>query len=264
MSFVIIEFVKSMTRAKILNLPKADLFVLADYFSIDVDKAAKKGIIQNVILDDLANKELIRMDSTSEGYDDGRTHQTQFDREIELLKFQSLEKEREREFELEKQRLDREERERERQFQLEKLDRERRNELDKIGAAHQHVDVSKFIRFVPRFRESEIDTYFDHFEKTATHLKWPIECWTTLLQSVLVGKAHEAYAALSLSDSASYELVKETILKTYELVPEAYRQKFRNYKKYDNQTYVEFARVKETAFDRWCTSKKVDRQYTII
>ena len=45
----------------------------------------------------------------------------------------------------------------------------------------------------------------------------------------MVGKAQEIYGSLSVEQSSNYEHVKETILKVYELVPEAYRQKFRNY-----------------------------------
>ena len=48
---------------------------------------------------------------------------------------------------------------------------------------------------------------------------------------------------------------------TYELVPEAYRQKFRNCTKDSNQTHVEFARNKEQLFDRWYCSKKIDQNY---
>jgi len=44
-------------------------------------------------------------------------------------------------------------------------------------------------------------------------------------------------------------------------VPEAYRQKFRAYKKYESQTYVEFAREKEDLFDKWLTSKKVENNF---
>ena len=41
------------------------------------------------------------------------------------------------------------------------------------------------------------------------------------------------------------------------MVPEAYRQKFRDCRKEPNQTHVKFARTKEQLFDRWCSSKKV-------
>jgi hypothetical protein len=51
------------------------------------------------------------------------------------------------------------------------------------------------------------------------------------------------------------------ILKGYELVPEAYRQKFRNCEKHSGQTFIEFARTKEQLFDRWCDSEKVEKDY---
>ena len=118
-------------------------------------------------------------------------------------------------------------------------------------------DVTKHIRLIPPFQEKEVDKYFLHFEKVAENLKWPKEHWTLLLQSVVIGKAREIYTQLSLEQSSNYDKVKELILKGYELVPEAYRQKFRDCRKEHDQTHVEFARTKEQLFDRWCTSKKV-------
>ena len=96
-------------------------------------------------------------------------------------------------------------------------------------------DPARNIRLVPPFQEKEVDKYFAHFEKVADSLNWPKESWVLLLQSVLVGKAQEIYGSLSVEQSSNYEHVKEAILKAYELVPEAYRQKFRNYLKYDSK-----------------------------
>ena len=124
-----------------------------------------------------------------------------------------------------------------------------------------NFDVAKHIRLVPPFQEKEVDKYFLHFEKVAENLNWPKEHWTLLLQSALIGKAREIYTQLGFEQSHHYETVKELILKGYELVPEAYRQKFRNCKKDSNQTHVEFARSKEQLFDRWCCSKKIDQNY---
>lgn len=77
-----------------------------------------------------------------------------------------------------------------------------------------------------------------------------------MLQSVLTGKAAEIYSALSIEQCSDYDIVKSEILKAYELVPEAYRQKFRSYRKFESQTSVEFAREKEDLLDKWLTSKK--------
>ena len=62
----------------------------------------------------------------------------------------------------------------------------------------------------------------------AENLKWPRELWTLLLQSIVIGKAREIYTQLLLEQSSDYDKVQELILKAYELVPEAYKQKFRD------------------------------------
>ena len=51
--------------------------------------------------------------------------------------------------------------------------------------------------------------------------------------------------------------MKTTVLRAYELVPEAYQQKFRKHAKSYNQSFVEFARDKTTLFDKWCSACKV-------
>ena len=92
-------------------------------------------------------------------------------------------------------------------------------------------------------------------------LKWPKDVWTLMLQSVFIGKAREIYAALAVDQSADYDIVKEAILKGYELVSEAYRQTFRYMKKQFDQTHLEFARDKEQLFDSWLTSKNVKENF---
>lgn len=88
--------------------------------------------------------------------------------------------------------------------------------------------------------------------------RWPKECWALLLQCRLMGKALEVFSTLSLEDSLNYDAVKLAILRAYELVPEAYRQKFRGHKKNSSQTFVEFSREKALLFDRWCSATKTD------
>ena len=75
------------------------------------------------------------------------------------------------------------------------------------------------------------------------------------------GKGQEAYMALPISECVDYNSVKNAILKAYELVPEAYCQRFRNYRKQESQTHVEFAHEKEVYFDRWCNSREVGTDF---
>ena len=129
------------------------------------------------------------------------------------------------------------------------------------SSASEQFDVTRHIRFVPPFQETESDKYFLHFEKIATSLSWPKRVWTLLLQSTLVGKAREAYSALTVDQSSEHDTVKAAVLKAYELVPDAYCQKFRASKKSREQTYVEFAQEKQTLFDRWCGSKEINGNF---
>lgn len=81
--------------------------------------------------------------------------------------------------------------------------------------------------------------------------------WALLLQCNLVGKAQEVCAALPIDDSLNYDTMKLAVLRAYELVPEAYRQKFRVCSKTAKQTFVEFAREKRSLFEKLCVSTKI-------
>ena len=129
--------------------------------------------------------------------------------------------------------------------------------LNQSSVSAPAFDISKHIALVPPFRESEVDSYFSAFERIAAALKWPKEFWSLLLHCKLVGKAQEVCASLSIEDSLDYDTLKKTVLQSYELVPEAYRQKFRHSDKTANQTYVEFARDKSVLFDKWCQACNV-------
>ena len=85
--------------------------------------------------------------------------------------------------------------------------------------------------------------------------------YTILLQNVSKGKVSEVYLVLKLEQTTDYQTDKETSLKAYKLVPEAYRQKFRNFKNEADKTRVEFAREKENLFDRWCMSEKIGTNF---
>lgn len=95
------------------------------------------------------------------------------------------------------------------------------------------------------------------FERAAKILKCPKDVWPFLLQSVLTGKAQDAYASMALEACLDYDQVKSAVLRAYELVPEPYGQNFRKLQKHDGQTICEFGREKEGLLERWCESTAV-------
>ena len=267
---------------ELLNLgKKTDLLNLAKHYKLsEIKSLMRKPEIKNILVQYFVDEEIFNENALSlivdiQSVSSSKELELKF--QIRQLEIQEREKEREweerekeREREREREREERE-REREREKREEREEREfqlRMREIEMQERANQpkqkikyNFDVAKHIRLVPPFQEKEVDKNFLHFEKVAENLNWPKEHWTLLLQSVLIGKAREIYTQLGVEQSHHYETVKELILKGYELVPEAYRQKFRNCKKDSNQTHVEFARSNEQLFDRWCCSKKIDQNY---
>ena len=270
---------------KALSLTRDELVVLARHLEIEPKTSSTKPEIHQLILPVLVTKNIVgeESDEKTEEKEDTETSTMmvktrKYDQEFELeklklqmelekmrLETQRQEKEgerQERERERERQEREREsarqiqEREKERQFELEKLKLQQSNHP--IG---QSFDVIKNFQAVPSFQEDDVDMFFLHFEKLATNLNWPKDHWTILLQKAFVGQAREIFAQLSVEQSQKYEYVKDAVLRGYQLNPEAYRQKFRNCQRDISQTFVEFARVKEQLFDRWCHSKKVNKDF---
>ena len=282
MSFDLQAFITAPSQELLDLAKKSDLLDIAAHYELTtVNKSMLKQEIKNILVQFLVDKEILDSSAlslvlvTQTGL---HIRELEIQKQIELEKLRleqerQMQKERmEMEERVQKERMEMEEREKEkeRQMQIEreklKFDTELRMkelEMQNMTVKRQpldsgvHFDITKHIRLVPPFQEKEVDKYFLHFEKVAENLKWPKEHWTLLLQSVTIGKAREIYTQLTVQQSSSYDTVKELILKAYELVPEAYRQKFRNCKKENEQTHVEFARTKEQLFDRWCSSKKI-------
>ncbi|KAK3868229.1 hypothetical protein Pcinc_026358 [Petrolisthes cinctipes] len=141
------------------------------------------------------------------------------------------------------------------QVQLEqaKLD----HEVQMRQSRQNDFEITKYVKLVPEFNEHDVTKFFAMFENVASSLSWPKSMWSIMLQTVLKGKAQNAYASLSADQSSDYDTVKGVIMNAYELVPEVYRLKFRTERKPSNQTYVEFARDKRELMNRWLDSSKV-------
>ena len=260
------EFMVEPTIKNFKSLRKDDLDALGKHLGLEIRSTLKKREIYDLIKEHFVKEKTFEQSvfieqSIDTSENSGKSEKDrQWQREQEKILW---EREREkREWEREREEKEREFRLREQELELKKLELQvQANAQSSIVSSGEKFDVTKHVRMVPPFQEREVDQYFLHFEKIATNCGWPKDSWTMLLQSVLVGKAREIYSQLSIELSANYDTVKELILNGYELVPEAYRQKFRNFEKTDHKTYVQFAQVKEQLFDRWCLSEKIDKQY---
>ena len=267
MVFSVTEFLETPTVEEFELLKKDYLIGLGLLFKLAVKSSMRKQEIKVIVAKRLLQEEIFSSYDFPEENVSSETKMSQYEFELAKMRlqfeFEKEEKIMQREELMQREQIEKEERmHREKlDFELQKLKLKKVQENPVPSHVKSEFDAAKNIRLVPKFQEKSVDKYFPQFEKIAANLKWPREFWPTLLQSVLIGKAAEVYSALSLAESSDYDKVKDTILKAYQLVPEAYRQRFRKYKKFENQTYVEFAREKEDLFDQWFRSKKIPDSY---
>lgn len=132
------------------------------------------------------------------------------------------------------------------------------HEVVESGPLSFNFNVVANLRLMPLFNEEDVDTFFVLFERAADKQKCSETEHTLMLQCVLTSKAQRVYSALSRADSQNYEKVKSVVLKAYEMVPEAYHQKFRGLQKRFTQTHVKLVRELELCFTRWCTASAVE------
>ncbi|KAJ8375793.1 hypothetical protein SKAU_G00063730 [Synaphobranchus kaupii] len=226
MEFDLERFVDDPTLEQRDSCQKADLVLIAEYFKIDVFHSETKRQIKTKATEGLLERQIL-----FEGADPG---------ESTLIKTESPDTTTQtRQFQLEMRRLELREKELEANVRLKELE----VEAMRAGSRAQPTEfsISRNVSMVPPFREVDVDTYFLMFEWAAITLNWPRDAWPLMLQGVLVGKAQVALSSLSLEQSLDYDMVKVAVLRAYEFVPEAYQQKFRQYRNGDRQTFVEFA-----------------------
>lgn len=279
MEFDLVKFTLSPTVEEFDRCRKKDLIVIAEFFNIPVSKEAKKQCIKDELYRKLVQAGILPADSKVGGETASEEsisfHSKGGDSSSDpliVLRLKELELElKKQEHETQLLKLKAVEIEADRDIKLRKLDLEAQALHSRpvplprspppsssvSASVETDFDVSRYVRLVPPFREGEVDAYFVAFERIATKLNWPRDLWALVVQSNIAGKAQEACAALPVESSLDYDAVKSAVLRAYELVPEAYRQKFRLCSKLPNQTFTEFARVKRVLFEKWCFASRV-------
>lgn len=86
-------------------------------------------------------------------------------------------------------------------------------------------------RLVPKFLESDPDTFLSPLERAANVRNWSDSEHMPLPQCVLTGEDQEAYRSLLVNESQTDSLVKAAVLKAPELVTEAFRRRLRRWEK---------------------------------
>jgi len=108
---------------------------------------------------------------------------------------------------------------------------------------------------VPKFSESDVETFLISFEKVAELNNFPPDKYAAISQAHLTGKALKVFTELSVEECRDYPTLKAALLQAYSVVPEVYRKRFRSLSKLYSETYSEYAFRLSTQFTRWLESE---------
>ena len=175
-------------------------------------------------------------------------------------------------FVTEQQPIEREERQRERdwkrlQLEVDTREADRKHELEMRKVERESATEVEITtepgagsgkrpgRFpkLPPFQESsdEIDSYLQRFERFAKSNSWPDSEWATALSTLLTGKALDVYSRMPDDAALNFILLKEALLKRYDLTTDGYRNKFRKCHSELYENPEQFITRLNTYLDKW-------------
>ena len=184
MEFDVCNFLKFPEWETFDKLKKSDLMKISAHNAAGAKTSMQKQEVENLVIQTLVDEEVFdesmldKIIDVPGGKDMGEIlkikelelkYKLQEKLEVEKMKIQSEELMKQEELkikkELEQAKLEFEQTKLTKELEIKKL------QINKSNTPS--FDPTKYMKFVPQFREEEVDQYFLHFEKVATNLKWP-------------------------------------------------------------------------------------------
>ena len=124
--------------------------------------------------------------------------------------------------------------------------------------ATAHTDIRDIKPLLPMMTNDDVLSFFMSYERVMTLNDVPIELWAKFLPAQLTPKALKTYTRLSIEQSRDYEGIKDAILASFQLTPEAYFRIFRNMRRSGNCTYALFLQNLCDVLQRYCEANKAN------
>ena len=106
-----------------------------------------------------------------------------------------------------------------------------------------------------------MDAYLQRFERYALAQKWPPDQWAINLSALLKGKALEVYSRIPPEQALDYDVLKEALLKRFEMTEDGFRKRFRNCRPEVGETFTQFSKRLVRYIHRWMELAKTDKTF---
>lgn len=96
---------------------------------------------------------------------------------------------------------------------------------------------------LPYFEENvdDMDAYLQRFERYAKSQNWPNDEWAVHLSALLKGKALDVYSRIAPDEAMKFDVLKEALLKRFEMTEDGFRKRFRNCRPELGETFMQFS-----------------------
>ena len=91
---------------------------------------------------------------------------------------------------------------------------------------HNVFKVENVIKILPKWMESDVESFLQAFERVAVTNDWPEDKYLAIIQTQFSPKALKVF--VELPNDATYEDAKAALLLAYKVVPEVHRKKIPN------------------------------------
>jgi len=110
-------------------------------------------------------------------------------------------------------------------------------------------------------RSDDMDSFLHRFEVYADSQRWSKEQWAVYLSALLKRKALEVYSRLPVKDAQDYEVLKDALLKRFNLTDEGFRQKFKSARAEVGEAPTQFIARPENYLMRWIDLANVEKDF---
>ena len=119
-------------------------------------------------------------------------------------------------------------------------------------------------KMAPYDEKDDMDSYLFRFERYAELQNWPEDQWAIYLSALLRGKALDVYARLTADDSKDYKVLKEALLRRYQMTEEGYKRRFYSARADTGESPPQFITRLSKYLDRWIGLANIQETYEAV
>jgi len=109
--------------------------------------------------------------------------------------------------------------------------------------------------------KDNVDAFLHRFEIYAETQGWKKDQWTVYLSALLKGRTLEVYSRLPVKDAQDNGVLKDALLKRFNLTEEGFKQKFKTAKPETDEAPAQFIARLESYLMRWIELANVEKDF---